>query len=105
MTRRIHTLCFGSAVWLMLGCTSFVQAADDRWQGDPRGGTTSGNWLTDSHWVDNTTPGNFDTATFDVTSLAYTVTFNADPAAIQGLTVSRSNVTFASNVGVSTLNV
>ncbi len=80
-----------------------AHAAGDVW--DANGAMPpDGIWGTGANWADNTTPGNSDTATFNLAG-TYTVTFNANPLAIQGLTVSDGDVTFTSSGGPRTLSV
>jgi hypothetical protein len=74
-------------------------AANDVWDT-----ASSGLWSTNANWLDNTTPGNADTATFNLAG-AYTATFISNPAAIQALTVTGPNLTLASSSGPRTLNV
>ncbi len=65
----------------------------------------NGTWGTGADWLDTTTPGGSDQATFNQAS-TYTVTFSADPLAIQDLFVTAGNVTFTNGVGSPrTLNV
>jgi T5SS/PEP-CTERM-associated repeat protein len=74
---------------------SIAHAANDVWDGN--GATPpSNNWSFAPSWDDNTTPGNSDTATFNIAG-TYTVSFSvSNPAAIQALTISSGSVTFAS---------
>ncbi|MCI0333394.1 MAG: autotransporter adhesin family protein [Planctomycetes bacterium] len=89
-----------AAAWWLVS-SSPAPAANDIWDGNfPN--ITDNLWGTGANWVDNTTPGNNDTATFNGGA---TVFFNANPAAIQGLTVSAGNVTFTSSGGERTLAV
>ena len=65
----------------------------------------TGIWDSGNNWSgDNTTPGNSDTATFNLAQ-TYAVNFAADPLAIQNLTVSAGTVTFQNSGGVQTLDV
>src|SRR5690349_6047858 len=79
--------------------TARAQAAADVWDNNP-----GGNWENGANWADNSTPGNADTATFNLAA-TYSVTFGVAPAAIQNLTVSAGTVTFASSGGAKTLSV
>ncbi len=68
-----------------------AQAANDVW--DANGAIPpDGIWGTAANWVDNTVPGLNDTVTFNLPAF-YTVTFNASPVNIQGLTVPTGIVT------------
>src|SRR3954470_9341148 len=89
----------------LVGCLLplLVQAASDVWDGNGAV-PPNGIWGTGTNWGDNTTPGNSDTATFNLAN-TYTVTFNANPLAIQALTVSAGDVTFTSSGGARTLPV
>src|SRR5688572_31875846 len=101
MLRRgsFHALCV--LVGLLLPVVA--RAANDTWDGNG-GAPPNGTWGVGNNWVDNTTPGNSDTAAFNSND-TYTVQFNAAPLAIQGLTVSVGDVTFESNGGPFTLPV
>ncbi len=94
----------GTAVLLLSACwASIAHAGNDVW--DANGAIPpNGIWGTNANWVDASTPGNGDTATFNLAD-SYTVTFNANPLAIQSLTVSNGSVSFVSSGGVRTLNV
>src|SRR5262245_47451854 len=99
-TRRIANV---TLVAVMIMSAAPVNAANDVWDGN--GATPpNGFWGTGANWVDNSTPGNVDTATFNLAS-TFNVTFNTAPAAIQGLTASAGNVTITSSGGVQTLAV
>ena len=89
-----------AAWWLVSG--ALVLAANDSWDA-----AASGVWETDTNWADNTSPGVFDTATFNLAG-AYTVAFNAVPTPIRELTLTgAANVTLtsANSVDVRTLRV
>jgi hypothetical protein len=92
MTRSVARFALGSIVLLMRG--SIAQAANDVWDGNG-GVPPSNNWNVATSWVDNSTPGSSDTATFNIAD-TYTVSFSANPNAIQALTISSGVVTFAS---------
>jgi fibronectin-binding autotransporter adhesin len=77
----------------------YCHAANDVWDNNP-----GGNWANGANWVDGSTPGNTDTATFNL-ALTYNVIFSAPPPAIQNLTVSAGTVTFINSGGVQTLSV
>jgi T5SS/PEP-CTERM-associated repeat protein len=95
------------AVWIaglaLLLPATFARAAADFWDGN---GTSppNGFWGTGNNWGDDSTPGNGDTATFNIAN-TYAVTFNANPLAIQALTNSAGIVTFASSGGTRILLV
>jgi fibronectin-binding autotransporter adhesin len=74
-------------------------AANDVWDNNP-----GGNWENGLNWVDGSTPGTGDTATFNLAA-TYSATFGVAPTAIQALTVSAGTVTFQSSGGAKTLNV
>jgi len=98
MFRRAF-LFFGALVavgaWLPL-----AHSANDVWDGDGNV-PPNGNWSFAPNWVDNSTPGNSDTATFNIAD-TYTVSFSVtNPAAIQALTISSGSVTFASTSSCS----
>jgi T5SS/PEP-CTERM-associated repeat protein len=88
------------AVWLsalvvITATASYPKAAADVWDGNGAV-PPNNNWNFDPSWDDNTAPGNTDTATFNIAA-TYTVSFSVtNPDAIQALTVSSGNVTFAS---------
>jgi T5SS/PEP-CTERM-associated repeat protein len=88
---------------ILLSHAIVATAASDVWDG-AGAIPPNGIWGTDVNWVDNTTPGNGDTATFNVAN-TYNVTFDANPAAIQALSASAGNVTFASSGGAQALAV
>src|SRR5262245_2912196 len=92
-----------AAAILVLSPASHALAGADVWDGNGAS-PPNGVWGTDANWADNTTPGNADTATFNIAN-SYNVTFNAAPAAIQALTTSAGNVTFTSSGGAQTLAV
>src|SRR5262245_10173024 len=89
----------------LLGCLLplLAHAAADVWDGNGIN-PPNGIWGTGANWGDNTTSGNSDTATFNLAN-TYTVTFNANPLAIQALTVSAGDVRFTSSGGARTLPV
>src|SRR4051812_46202924 len=95
------------AIITTLSLCSGVDAGNDVWDGN--GATPpNGVWGTGLNWVDNTAPNGGDQTTFNVGGLGgtYTVTFSADPVAIQALSVTAGNVTFSSGAGSPrTLNV
>ncbi len=99
---RSSAICYGWLLALAL-LASTTHAANDFWDGNglvPPVGV----WSVGANWVDNTTPGNSDTANFNIGS-TYPVTFNADPLAIQALTVSAGSLVFQSSGGARTLLV
>src|SRR5262245_58641551 len=72
-----------------------ARAAPDVWDGNGLV-PPNNNWSLGASWADNSTPGNNDTATFNIND-TYTVFFTVNNMdAIQALTVSSGNVTFAS---------
>jgi T5SS/PEP-CTERM-associated repeat protein len=94
---RLAALCCGSWILLIASTVSVAHAANDVWDANGLIPPT-GIWSTNANWVDNITPGNADTATFNLAA-AYTVIFNTDPLAIQALTVTGTVPTFTSSVG------
>jgi hypothetical protein len=64
-----------------LAAASPALANEDHWKI-----AASGVWSVGSNWADGSVPGNGDEATFNVGG-AYRVTFNADPLAVQKLTL------------------
>ncbi len=76
-----------------------ARAGNDIWDNNP-----GINWENGANWVDGSTPGINDTATFNLAQI-YTVTFAADPAVIQALSVTAGTVTFRSSGGARTLNL
>ncbi|MEX2172637.1 MAG: PEP-CTERM sorting domain-containing protein [Pirellulales bacterium] len=94
------------ACFVALACVSVGNAANDVW--DANGAIPpNGIWGTAANWADNTVPGGADTVTFNITgpNAVYSVTFNANPAAIQDLAVTNSVVTFLSSGGTRSLGV
>ncbi len=89
------------ACFVALACAPLVYAANDVWDGNGAN-PPNGIWSTAANWGDNTVPGLNDGATFNLPA-TYTVTFNADPTAIQDLTLSAGNVTFSSAAVVADL--
>ena len=81
----------------MLVCASSAVANNDQWNN-----LSGGLWSTGGNWLDLSTPGTGDSATFGLNG-AYTVSFNANPALIQALDVTTDNVTFASVGGTRVL--
>src|SRR4051812_2311620 len=72
-----------------------ARAAPDVWDGNGLV-PPNNNWSLGASWIDNSTPGNNDTATFNIND-TYTVSFSVNNLdAIQALTISSGNVTFAS---------
>src|SRR5688572_11499540 len=68
------------------------RAANDVWKT-----AANGVWSVDGNWVDGTSPGVGDEATFNLPG-TYTVSFNAAPDPIQALAITNGgNVTFASS--------
>ena len=91
---RYAALLFGALV-AVSASLPVARAANDVWDGNGNV-PPSNNWSFDASWVDNTTPGNSDAATFNIAD-TYTVSFSVNNlAAIQALTVSSGHVTFAS---------
>src|SRR5262245_37253625 len=86
----------GSLVIVGIAISS-AQAANDVWDNTP-----GVNWATGANWVDGSTPGVNDSATFNLAQ-SYSVTFSADPAVIQALSVTAGTVTFQSSGGARTL--
>src|SRR6478672_9925123 len=83
------------ALMLIVASLPLSRAANDVWDGNGLV-PPSNNWSFDPSWVDNTAPGNADTATFNIAD-TYTVSFSVNNLdAIQALTVSAGQVTFAS---------
>ena len=87
----------------LLSQVMVATAASDVWDGNG-GSPPNGLWGADINWVDDTTPGNSDTATFNLAN-TYNVTFDTIPAAIQAFSTSAGNVTLASSGGAQTLAV
>src|SRR5262249_31394568 len=83
----------------ILGPASIAFGNADSWKT-----ASSGTWGVGSNWVDGTTPGNGDTATFNVFG-SYTVTFNAAPADIQAMSVQQGTAIMTSTGGAKTLNL
>ncbi|MDZ4658736.1 MAG: hypothetical protein SH868_14265 [Bythopirellula sp.] len=76
-----------AAWWLVSGAPSL--AANDIWKT-----AASGVWQTDTNWADNTSPGFFDSATFNLAG-TYTVTISDNSPTISALTLTgAANVTF-----------
>jgi hypothetical protein len=96
MNRYIARL--GLAVFVALARWSVGQADTDIWK------VAVGNWETGTSWVDGTTPGNSDSATFNLAGI-HTATFGVTPAIIQDLTVSAGTVAFQSSGGIQNLQV
>src|SRR5882724_11145288 len=93
MVRRAAFL-FGALV-VIAASLPHARAANDVWDGNGLV-PPSNNWSLGASWVDNSTPGNNDTATFNIND-SYTVSFTVNNNdAIQALTISSGNVTFAS---------
>lgn len=88
-----------AAIMVVAGSTSVVRANADTWKT-----ASSGLWETGSNWTDGTTPGNSDTAMFNVFG-SFTTTFGVSPAAIQNLSVLQGTVVMTSSGGAKTLNV
>jgi T5SS/PEP-CTERM-associated repeat protein len=87
-------ISFGSLM-VIATTASIAHPANDVWDGNGAA-PPNNNWSFGPSWVDNSTPGNSDTATFNIAA-TYTVSFSVtNPASIQALTVSSGNVTFAS---------
>ncbi len=87
------------ALVAILILSAVAHAANDTWDNN-----LGGNWGTGANWTDDSTPGINDTATFNLAQ-AYMVTFAADPAVIQALSVSAGTVTLKSSGGAKTLNL
>jgi T5SS/PEP-CTERM-associated repeat protein len=84
-----------SAFLVLVAMSSSAHAAADVWDGNGAV-PPSNNWNFDPSWADNSAPGNADTATFNIGAI-YTVSFSVtNPDAIQALTISAGDVTFAS---------
>jgi hypothetical protein len=94
--RLCRSICAGLAVF---ACAVGAVANNDVWQF-----AVSGNWGDGFRWVDGSTPGPADTATFDKPG-TYIVTFNANPLAIQALSVTDGSVTFTGGGVARQLNV
>src|SRR5205809_2788433 len=93
MSRRA-ALLYGALV-AVAASPPLARAANDVWDGNGNV-PPNNNWSFDPSWVDNTAPGNSDTATFNIND-TYTVSFSVtNLTAIQALTISSGNVTFAS---------
>ena len=80
-------------------CVSGGRAANDVWDNTP-----GVNWDTGANWTDGSTPGVNDSATFNLAQV-YSVTFAADPAVIQALSVTAGTVTLQSSGGARTLSL
>ena len=93
------------ACFLAMVCTSIAHANSDIWDGNGAF-LPSGIWDVDTNWLDNTTPGNGDTVTFNLAK-SYTVTVDtAVTTAIRDLFVTAGDVTLAnSGSATRTLNV
>src|SRR4051812_45752172 len=88
-------LLFGAFV-AVAASLPHARAANDVWDGNGLV-PPNNNWSLGASWADNSTPGNNDTATFNIND-TYTVFFTVNNMdAIQALTVSSGNVTFASS--------
>ena len=74
-------------------------AVEDFWKA-----ATNGNWETPGSWAAGFTPGNADSATFNLAG-TYTTTFGVAPLSIQRLIVSAGNVTFQSSGSTKTLGI
>src|SRR5262249_8665179 len=98
ISRRCKTACLVSAVSLV-GSISTAYGNADSWKT-----AANGFWAIGSNWADGSTPGNSDTANFNVFG-SYTVTFNAVPVDIQGLSVFQGTAILNSSGGAKTLNV
>ena len=101
MLRRSSLRAFCGTVAMSL--PRLAHAAADVWDANGLNPPT-GVWGTNANWADNTTPGNSDTATFNLDAV-YTVIFNANPLAIQALTMTGTVPTFTSSGGARTLSV
>ena len=101
----MSALCVICVGWLFVIAiqASVASAANDVWDGNGLM-PPSGVWGAGANWVDNTTPGNSDTAAFN-SPTAYNVIFNANPLAIQALTVTGGVPIFTSSGGARTLLV
>ena len=97
-SRRWQTACLFSAV-AMVGSVSNVYGNADSWKT-----AVSGNWAVGTNWVDGSTPGNGDSANFNVFG-SYTVTFSASPVDIQSLSVLQGTMILNSSGGVKTLSI
>jgi hypothetical protein len=90
-----------AGIIVLMGAQSNVHAGSVSWKT-----VVNGNWETGTNWnPSNMTPGNSDSAIFNVTGPAYTVTIGTPPDSIEDLAVSAGNVTFQSNGGTKTLNI
>src|SRR2546423_6218929 len=98
ISRRQKLACLISAGSL-LGSLPSAYGNADSWKT-----IANGIWGTGANWVDGTTPGNTDSANFNLFG-SYTVTFNAAPLDIQNLSVPQGAVIFTSSGGAKTLNV
>src|SRR5687768_17141358 len=84
--RHLTALGLFALIVCAMSFGSNAHAANDVW--DANGlNPPSGLWGNNLNWADNTTPGNSDTATFNLGAV-YTVIFNANPLAIQALTAT-----------------
>ena len=95
MTRQSTFLFF--VLCCFSGSVSF--ANNDTWKT-----AASGSWETNANWLDNSTPGNNDQASFDKAGTCI-VSFNSSPPVIQDLFAIAGNVTFASVSSTRTLSV
>jgi hypothetical protein len=87
----------GLRTWLAAMLTVLVFDVPMRANNDTWKNAVSGIWGVGTNWLDNTTPGTNDTATFNLGGI-YTVTLDADAPEINGLTISNnSSIAFASN--------
>src|SRR5262245_61027354 len=97
---RGTTTRFVCAILITLSTALYVRAASDTW----KAAVLTGNWETGTNWIDGSTPGNGDTATFN-TVHTFGITFGTAPTAIQQLSVIAGTVTFQSSGGSKTLSV
>src|SRR5882724_6233520 len=90
MVRRAAFL-FGALV-VIAASLPHARAANDVWDGNGLV-PPSNNWSLGASWVDNSTPGNNDTATFNIND-SYTVSFTVNNNdAIQALTFASASST------------
>lgn len=73
---------------VLTGAPVLLYSAEREWQN-----AAGGEFGTDSNWLDDLVPGEFDTAVFDITG-TYTVTFNSDEIN-ESANIADGNVTFS----------
>jgi T5SS/PEP-CTERM-associated repeat protein len=91
-SRRLAIIYVLASAWWLVSSASPSVADEDFWKT-----AASGTWGAGGSWVDGTTPGVSDSATFNLPG-TYTVSFNATPDPIRGLSITNGgNLTFASS--------